>query len=99
MSALWTRAEHYREASILLAQDNNGCPHQCPHSGCRHEMATLRRAAAHAALAGAPLTVEEEAIEIQETLEARASPPQGPDPALAAVEAGIRLQHGGGPGV
>ena len=64
MSGVFTPAEHYREASLLLTEDM--CSYQCPHTGCAHELASLLRANAHAALATASADVASEAADIDD---------------------------------
>ena len=65
---VWTRAEHYREASTLLT--GPACEYDCPDVGCRHERATLRRVELHARLAALPGKIEREAIELEEQVRA-----------------------------
>ena len=44
-----TGPENYREANAILAGER--CDYGCPHAGCEHEMAYLKRALVHATLA------------------------------------------------
>jgi hypothetical protein len=44
-----TGPEHWTEAELILSGDP--CEHDCPHSGCEHEMSLIARAQVHAALA------------------------------------------------
>ena len=51
-----TGPEHWAEADLILAGDNDPCSYGCPHAGCAHEMAMIARAQAHATLALAAAT-------------------------------------------
>jgi hypothetical protein len=53
---------HWREADQILTEDP--CEYGCPHSGCEHETARLRRGQVHAQLAATAFAATAELVKL-----------------------------------